>query len=68
MTSPTITSVAPEQSRRTPAVLTDRGRATVALIRFERAFLSLGEGDRAYFADQLAELAWTALERGEGTA
>jgi hypothetical protein len=37
MPSPTVSSVAREQARRAPAVLTDRGHATVTLIRFERA-------------------------------
>ena len=57
MTSPTITSVARQQARRPPAGLTDRGQATVALLRFERAWEALAPADRAYFAESLAPLA-----------
>jgi hypothetical protein len=57
----TPTSVAREQARRAPAVLTDCGHATVALIRFERAWEALGPDDRAHFADTLAELAFAAM-------
>jgi hypothetical protein len=60
MTPSTITSVAPEQARRTAAVLTDRGAATVALLRFERAWEALAPADRAYFAESLAQLAGEA--------
>jgi hypothetical protein len=56
----TGSSVAPEQVRRAPAVLTDRGRATVALLRFERAFEALAPADRASFAESLAQLAGAA--------
>jgi hypothetical protein len=37
--------------------LTDRGAAAVALLRFERLFGELGSTDRAYFAEELVELA-----------
>jgi hypothetical protein len=60
MTLPTITSVARQQARRAPAVLTDRGAATVALIRFERAWEALAPADRACFAESLAQLAGEA--------
>jgi hypothetical protein len=60
MTSPTTSSVAQRQPRRSPAVLTDVGHATVALIRFERAWGVLAPADRASFAESLAQLAGEA--------
>ncbi len=39
-----------------PAVLTDRGAAMCKLIAFEAAFEALPLADRAYFAEELAEL------------
>jgi hypothetical protein len=60
MTPSTVSSVAQHQPRRAPAVLTDRGAATVALIRFERAWEALAPADRAYFAEELAQLAGAA--------
>jgi hypothetical protein len=60
MTPSTPTSVAQHQARRSPAVLTDRGWATVALIRFERAWEALAPADRAYFYESLAQLAGQA--------
>jgi hypothetical protein len=59
MTPSTVSSVA-QQARRPPAVLTDRGQATVVLIRFERAWESLSAEDRASFAESLAQLAGEA--------
>jgi hypothetical protein len=60
MPSSTVSSVAREQARRAPAVLTDRGHATVALIRFGRAWEALAPADRASFAEALAQLAGQA--------
>jgi hypothetical protein len=56
----TVSSVTQQQARRSPAVLTDRGQATVALIRFERAWEALAPADRASFAESLAQLAGEA--------
>jgi hypothetical protein len=60
MTPSTPTSVTQQQARRSPAVLTERGQAVVALIRFERAFEALAPADRAYFAESPAQLAGEA--------
>jgi hypothetical protein len=60
LTPPTIASVTQQRARRSPAVLTERGHATVALLRFERAWEALGAEDRAYFAEALTQLAGEA--------
>jgi len=39
-----------------PATLTDRGAAACRLIAFRDAFEALSLADRAYFAEELAEL------------
>ena len=46
-----------------PGALTARGEAMAALIRFEDLFRELGPADRAWFADELADLA----EEADGT-
>jgi hypothetical protein len=56
----TGSSVAQHQARRSPTVLTDRGQATVALLRLGRAFEALAPADRASFAETLAQLAGQA--------
>jgi hypothetical protein len=44
-------------------VLTPRGQAALALVRFQRLWLHLGPADRAWFAGELAALAEEA-QRG----
>jgi hypothetical protein len=60
MTPSTISRGMQERGRRAPAILTERGAATVALLRLERAWAALAPADRAYFAETLTQLAGEA--------
>ena len=48
---------APADPSANRVVLTPKGAAVVALLRFERLLRDLDPADRAYFADELAMLA-----------